>query len=171
VDYIQWELERQRQALEALLLGTATTWGADETPAGRRSAPRSAATENDLAERLLDSARSGGVPSAAVRGSLPETAEETVRRVYEAGGTGPFLHGRMGRADQAVHMNRTSLTNQDMLPQMSYVGGTAAGEGENWWISSGAPVAPALSAAGSAGTLSRVIQRDARRYDGGFPLY
>lgn len=142
VDYIREELLRQRQAWSALLRSGQQT--------EKEEPPRSAGAAAEEALLPVEAAGSGRPDGLVPAVSAPAAWAEPESRRKK---TPP-------RRSRGAAEERTS-TAADM--------GTAA---------PGAGVHPALRAlrpetAGEAGVkeLSRIIQRDSRRYDGGFTLY
>ena len=159
MNYVQEELLRQERVLTVLLSGQRTarreeappeqaeadpgSTAARETDAPLRAAARAGTQRaGDQAASRADPAEADGTPEGGTAGGSP--GRETLARR-----TG----GRAGRGTPAAAWGSG-------IPQPGVPGrrGTASG---------GFPEAGGVSAE----ALSQAIQRDARRYDGGFTLY
>ena len=229
MDYPGWELERQRRALRALLLGGGEGRENGEAleesqrrPEEREAAGKPAAGRDGRSAREEDAAGPGNESvregRAAVRRASRDRREEGAGvRVLEAGAgileraaggpaplrglargeeTAPRAEGSAapgeaeaagpeggGPAEEAAERLRPRAR-----PAQSPGGGTSAGinaavmgpaRGGTAWVSErrarsgpwGEAASAALRAEDEAAALSRAVQRDARRYDGGFTIY
>lgn len=156
VDYIQWELLRQREQFQRLLSG-----GPAENPE-------------------QESLRENAVPrteTAADAVSPGKAAEETaLRRTNPAdGGVDGTEAGAGPAADRSGTRRRAGTVSGSTSEARSAGSGTAP---DGWGGVSGGGVLAVLpggetpaEALASARTVSRCAERDARRYDGGYPLY
>ena len=143
MDYIREELLRQRRAWSALLRS------GQQTEKEEQPAPAGAGAEQLLPVEAAESGRS------TAEFALAEPAPTAVPN-------------RGARQKNAPRRSRTSAAE-------AAAGATAANGGAG---AAGMSVHPAMQALrpesrGEAGVkeLSRIIQRDSRRYDGGFTLY
>ena len=143
MDYIREELLRQRRAWSALLRS------GQQTEKEEQPAPAGAGAEQLLPMEAAESGR------RTAEFALAEPAPTAVPSRGARQKTAP-RRSRVSAADAAVEVT-----------------GRGAGGG-----AAGVPVYPAMQALrpesrGEAGVkeLSRIIQRDSRRYDGGFTLY
>ena len=182
MEYIREMLLRQRTALARLMLG-----GAAEEPSETASAPAA-----DRQEAAAPAARgtgrlevtSGGrearrksfAAAGADRQAVPASAGETLRPALarkraERQYTAAF--GPAGAGETADSAGRWNPMRED--GRLSGGGGTAAPGGdeaeETLYLLPGRWNSGAAGMMESARALSRTVQRDARRYDGGFPLY
>ena len=177
MDYIRQELLRQRAALARLLLGK----NAEESADGRTGASQAAGAGREEAgswsgeaapeavwgglsralraaggKRLADSAAEGGAPSGI---GSPQDGYETVAAGWDeeenAGET--LKSGRRAAGDE-----RAPAAAGKRRPTVGNAGGAA-------WLETLAEEETGERSGERA--LSRLIQRDARRYDGGFSLY
>lgn len=235
MDYLGWELERQRSALAALLLGGREAWDRDplrdearrsgagmpELYAGSPEAPPGAWEAVRATRRDRENGVSG-IPETplsaweAVLGretGIPASSEEDAW-IRLSGGTGAQVklpRPSVGyEARQTIRRARADLTAE--VPNLSAGGGEdgvgnradSSGPGSGRSRAAGysghlcgirlgggraaeTPGRDAPAAAGtapwagwgaaapraedSAKTLSRAVQRDARRYDGGFNIF
>ena len=142
MDYIREELLRQRQAWSALLRS------GQQTETEERTQPAVGEAENPL---WADAAEGGRFTASGGAETLP-----------------PAANGPGGRQRSAAARRRAAAGKTAAVPAGGSVSGNAAG----------LPVYPAMQALrpempGEQGVkeLSRIIQRDSRRYDGGFTLY
>lgn len=184
MDYIREELLRQRKALAQLLLGAPKEETDREEGSSREISRREEMSPAELevlaasfaAERTLAEKGAPGFGAAfdeARRGMqdvLWEEAEEAARRSHRE--RGEYLRrGTMFPEEERVLAARreASLTwDAVMRRPEAWLGESGTEErlplaAETVWAGSGAP--------SEAEKLSRVFQRDARRYDGGFTLY
>lgn len=150
MNYIQEELLRQRNALAALMSGTT----AEETEAQERSGPDRAERKDGkkaAADRAAEGVmgRAGGTGAEAVTAS-GEAVEEEASVLKEAAAD---------RRDAELHASTPKRSG----------GWTALQRMESWRTGSG--TAAADRTAMDLRAVSRGIQRDARRYDGGFSAY
>lgn len=221
MDYLEWELERQRRALRALLLGGAERRedGPEEEirrrPAELETAGRDAAGRGMIRREAPAGPGGGEAVRRASRDrprrerGAPESPEGAERRVPEAGAL--ELAAAEGPADPRGGERETPPLPKAARPaapreaawreetgETSWKawGGerTAPGGGGGAMAESGAvpPAAgggaripetgrrgapwersasAALQAEDAARALSQAVQRDARRYDGGFTIY
>lgn len=147
MDYMGELLRRQRAALTALLLGgeTAETGLADDGTAAeleRVAVARTAETEQDPAR------------SAGTEGTVPAVREYRAQQQE----TGTAVSGRTRR--ELLERDTAGEWGTVWPPDSGFTGW------DSRWPAGG-------SAAGETGVreVSRAIQRDARRYDGGFSIY
>lgn len=194
MDYIQEELRRQREALAGLLLGGAPRRDRDgggndgvpaaslKVPGGRSGAVTAGAGADPEPERTAD--RTAGAPAALSAGS--------------GGRTGPGVPGTFplpaGRPRAEKELSRGGGQAAPAVYGLREYGGPAGGA-SSALASDGLTALGPLEIQRSAGdavsertvtefvpaerggyrveaeSLSRAIQRDARRYDGGFSLY
>lgn len=178
MDYIREELLRQQRALAALMAGGETL----ETEAALGAASDVNSVETGTGAAAAWSGRGRGASPAAPeytangpggetgRAPVADTAaEETAgpERSEEAGVSG---RRRAGSGGLWAGGGQTGLPPQD-----AWGGGTAGAPGAftaeaaALWEAAGVPAGG--GAASSARELSLAVQRDARRYDGGFSLY
>lgn len=182
MEYIREMLLRQRTALARLMLG-----GAAEEPSETASAPAA-----DRQEAAAPAARgtgrlevtSGGrearrksfAAAGADRQAVPASAGETLRPALarkraERQYTAAF--GPAGAGETADSAGRGNPMRED--GRLSGGGGAAIPGGdeaeETLYLLPGRWNSGAAGMMESARALSRTVQRDARRYDGGFPLY
>ena len=147
MDYMGELLQRQRAALTALLLG------------------------GETAETGLTDDRTAAEPEYVGAGRAVETEQDSVRSA-EAEETAPAAgkyraqERETGTADSG--RSRRELVTRDAAGEWGTVWPPDSGF-TGWggtWLTGG-------SAVGETGVreVSRAIQRDARRYDGGYPLY
>ena len=230
MDYLKWELERQRRALRALLPGGGEGRDGESAQAGKRPYPAEPETAWERAAGRAGQSAGGhgtagfgaGEGWEAVRRASrdrlpresvsPEAAESAWERVlsaeagdsgWEPAGAAPWAAAReesaaraegpaglrepaapwaegMGRADTLAGKARAGESSAP-----SSGGGETAGisafaarqpeSGTAWAPDRSGPWARSASAAlqaeDGARALSRAVQRDARRYDGGFHIY
>lgn len=143
MDYIQDMLLRQRQALAVLLLGGET---ADGQEPGAQPPQETAAAERERTARGLDMHR--GQDAA-------ETGAASGRQA-EPAGTGAVRRGRGETAAQGRVQFGLRKDGQEAGPVHVWTGPAGAENAET---------------AAEARAVSRAVQRDARRYDGGFSIY
>lgn len=156
VDYIQWELLRQREQLRRLLSG-----GPAENPE-RESLQENAVPRTEMAADAV---------------SPGKAAEEAARlRTAPADGGGDGTEAGAGPAADRSGTRRRAGTVSGIVSGTQAAGSGTAPDG--WGGVSGGGVLAVLpggetpaEALASARTVSRCAERDARRYDGGYPLY
>ena len=206
MDYAGWELERQRAALEALLLGETEEESSLRSPGGGRQEQgaawagggrqagtlRTPAAEGEAAGlTAVRRAEGGGFSHRTESGTggggtgapPTETAEnETARNVAAKNGTAEKGTAESGtETGQAVLLRLEEFGPETPGDVRFFAAGlrSSAGprEAEEQWLS---PVLRAeegrLSGGGAAEreaarAISLAVQRDARRYDGGFTIY
>lgn len=182
MEYIREMLLRQRTALARLMLG-----GAAEEPSETASAPaadrQEAAAPAERGTGRLE-VTSGGrearrksfAAAGADRQAVPASAGETLRPALarkraERQYTAAF--GPAGAGETADSAGRGNPMRED--GRLSGGGGAAIPGGdeaeETLYLLPGRWNSGAAGMMESARALSRTVQRDARRYDGGFPLY
>ena len=182
MEYIREMLLRQRTALARLMLG-----GAAEEPSETASAPaadrQEAAAPAERGTGRLE-VTSGGrearrksfAAAGADRQAVPASAGETLRPALarkraERQYTAAF--GPAGAGETANSAGRGNPMRED--GHLSGGGGAAIPGGdeaeETLYFLPGRWNSGAAGMMESARALSRTVQRDARRYDGGFPLY
>lgn len=233
MDYLGWELERQRRALRALLLGTAAdreekddSEGERRLPEGPETAGKSAAGRAGESSGRGDAAGPGDEEAReAVRKASRDrrgeengafiALEDAWERALEAGArdlereaAGGPLSLRAPAGEETIPRKerpaapkeetwtegaeRTeesagALRLRGRSSQGTGGGGTAGfnaavmrpGETGSVWVLGenrrsgpwGEAASAALRAEDEAAALSRAVQRDARRYDGGFTIY
>lgn len=147
MDYMGELLRRQRDALTALLLGGGTAETRAEDDGTIAEPERSAAART--VEMEQDPVRSAG-------------AEETAPAAEK------YRTGQQETGTAASQTTRRELVTRDAAGEWGTVWSPDSGFtgwGETWPTGS--------SAVGESGVreVSRAIQRDARRYDGGFSIY
>lgn len=160
MDYVREELLRQQKLLATLMSGGAKT---EENPEGEPE--QTPGTEESLWEA------SSGTRAFAegTGGTGPETAALRVRMSQPG----------QGERDPAADGDASS---EREFPRETSAGGIGAAEPDRWsGIRTGMPdpddwgwtsVVRRSAAGGTdAQAVSRAIQRDARRYDGGFTIY
>ena len=165
MDYIRQELLRQQAALARLLLGGA----AEETVS------RTGWAEKTGGETRLFS---GGYSAADTWSGAPQAAEATDGQAsvqghmadgeaagaeFEWAGGEPPMDGLPAGATEALAENRRRAAGGKGLLAAGGNRWPLAGSGGTAWTETGER--------SGAEALSRLIQRDARRYDGGFSLY
>ena len=182
MEYIREMLLRQRTALARLMLG-----GAAEEPSETASAPaadrqeaaapaergtgRLEVTSGGREARRKSSAAAGAdrqaVPASAGETLRPALARKRAERQYTA------AFGPAGAGETADSAGRGNPMRED--GRLSGGGGAAIPGGdeaeETLYLLPGRWNSGAAGMMESARALSRTVQRDARRYDGGFPLY
>ncbi len=182
MEYIREMLLRQRTALARLMLG-----GAAEEPSETASAPaadrqeaaapaargtgRLEVTSGGREARRKSSAAAGAdrqaVPASAGETLRPALARKRAERQYTA------AFGPAGAGETANSAGRGNPMRED--GHLSGGGGAAIPGGdeaeETLYLLPGRWNSGAAGMMESARALSRTVQRDARRYDGGFPLY
>lgn len=201
MDYLGWELARQRAALWALLGGGDTEEEAGPSARGGGGAETGAASRQRAPEEARRTPRFGtggaAVPSEPSGGrnafeTVWETEEESgmeARLAAEAAGgrraegdfaaggaawkPGPTSEGRTGGGEAA---GDTFAAPGRGGTGTARPGGGApaetAGQGGRRVLPwEGGRESAALRAEAEARALSRAVQRDARRYDGGFTIY
>lgn len=206
MDYAGWELERQRAALEALLLGETEEESSLRSPGGGRQEQgaawagggrqagtlRTPAAEGEAAGLTAVRRAEGGWfflrtesgTGGGGTGAPPtETAEnETARNVAAKNGTAEKGTAESGtETGQAVLLRPEEFGPETPGDVRFFAAGlrSSAGprEAGEQWLS---PVLRAeegrLSGGGeaereAARAISLAVQRDARRYDGGFTIY
>ena len=182
MEYIREMLLRQRTALARLMLG-----GAAEEPSETASAPaadrQEAAAPAERGTGRLE-VTSGGrearrksfAAAGADRQAVPASAGETLRPALarkraERQYTAAF--GPAGAGETADSAGRGNPMRED--GRLSGGGGAAIPGGdeaeETLYLLPGRWNSGAAGMMESAKALSRTVQRDASRYDGGFPLY
>lgn len=197
MDYIQEELRRQREALAGLLLGGAPRrdrdgGGNDGVPAaslkvpGGRSGAGTAGTVPAPEEEQPGYPAAGAVPAAESGEAMASGGPGGVRpRAEGPGGTAEGLPRGAAPAPLADGWRRNGyfiFPEEAAWPALGRCG-TAAEIPGSPAARRGPEDAPRErtvteyvypaggGSAGEAESLSRAIQRDARRYDGGFSLY
>lgn len=226
MDYLKWELERQRRALRALLLGGAER-REEEDPEGetRRRPAETGTARRDAAGRDGETVR--GEAPADAGGEEARGAVRRASRDRPRGEDGALKtpEGAWRRALAAETLEREALEREALeraaavrggdraerpLPETARpaapgetaarpeeaprrtrggerqggagrfgTGPSAGGPGESGpaWTPEeqagpwGERTSAALQAEDGARALSRAVQRDARRYDGGFTIY
>ena len=183
MEYIREMLLRQRAALGRLMLGGGSTEepeAAATSPAPERKSPaapdpwetgRAAAGTGGREARRKSFAATGAdrqaVPASAGETLRPALARKRAERQYTA------AFGPAGAGETADSAGRWNPMRED--GRLSGGGGTAAPGGdeaeETLYLLPGRWNSGAAGMMESARALSRTVQRDARRYDGGFPLY
>ena len=182
MEYIREMLLRQRTALARLMLG-----GAAEEPSETASAPaadrqeaaapaargtgRLEVTSGGREARRKSSAAAGAdrqaVPASAGETLRPALARKRAERQYTA------AFGPAGAGETANSAGRGNPMRED--GHLAGGGGAAIPGGdeaeETLYLLPGRWNSGAAGMMESARALSRTVQRDARRYDGGFPLY
>lgn len=182
MEYIREMLLRQRTALARLMLG-----GAAEEPSETASAPaadrQEAAAPAERGTGRLEVTSGGrearrksfaaaGADRQAVHASAGETLRPALaRKRAERQYTAAF--GPAGAGETADSAGRGNPMRED--GRLSGGGGAAIPGGdeaeETLYLLPGRWNSGAAGMMESARALSRTVQRDARRYDGGFPLY
>ena len=182
MEYIREMLLRQRTALARLMLG-----GAAEEPSETASAPaadrQEAAAPAERGTGRLEVTSGGrearrksfaaaGADRQAVHASAGETLRPALaRKRAERQYTAAF--GPAGAGETADSAGRGNPMRED--GHLSGGGGAAIPGGdeaeETLYLLPGRWNSGAAGMMESARALSRTVQRDARRYDGGFPLY
>lgn len=182
MEYIREMLLRQRTALARLMLG-----GAAEEPSETASAPaadrQEAAAPAERGTGRLEVTSGGrearrksfaaaGADRQAVHASAGETLRPALaRKRAERQYTAAF--GPAGAGETANSAGRGNPMRED--GHLSGGGGAAIPGGdeaeETLYLLPGRWNSGAAGMMESARALSRTVQRDARRYDGGFPLY
>ena len=182
MEYIREMLLRQRTALARLMLG-----GASEEPSETASAPaadrQEAAAPAERGTGRLEVTSGGrearrksfaaaGADRQAVHASAGETLRPALaRKRAERQYTAAF--GPAGAGETADSAGRGNPMRED--GRLSGGGGAAIPGGdeaeETLYLLPGRWNSGAAGMMESARALSRTVQRDARRYDGGFPLY
>lgn len=182
MEYIREMLLRQRAALGRLMLG-----GAAEEPSETASAPaadrQEAAAPAERGTGRLEVTSGGrearrksfaaaGADRQAVHASAGETLRPALaRKRAERQYTAAF--GPAGAGETADSAGRGNPMRED--GRLSGGGGAAIPGGdeaeETLYLLPGRWNSGAAGMMESARALSRTVQRDARRYDGGFPLY
>lgn len=182
MEYIREMLLRQRTALARLMLG-----GAAEEPSETASAPaadrQEAAAPAERGTGRLEVTSGGrearrksfaaaGADRQAVHASAGETLRSALaRKRAERQYTAAF--GPAGAGETADSAGRGNPMRED--GRLSGGGGAAIPGGdeaeETLYLLPGRWNSGAAGMMESARALSRTVQRDARRYDGGFPLY
>ena len=182
MEYIREMLLRQRTALARLMLG-----GAAEEPSETASAPaadrQEAAAPAERGTGRLEVTSGGrearrksfaaaGADRQAVHASAGETLRPALaRKRAERQYTAAF--GPAGAGETANSAGRGNPMRED--GRLSGGGGAAIPGGdeaeETLYLLPGRWNSGAAGMMESARALSRTVQRDARRYDGGFPLY
>lgn len=178
MDYIQEELLRQQRALAALMTGRDRP--EPEWPESAIAPPPAAEDEREAPAGRPDPAGAGTV----LRGPGKETPAWAVRAASvlgEGSGVGPEAGTaaaemrRMAAARGLRRRNGGLLEKKDGGREIRAAeSGGAAGHADGWPSRGNLPwetAAPAGEGTADARALSRAIQRDARRYDGGFSLY
>lgn len=186
MDYVRQELLHQGAVLAALLGGgkedgrqeRAERRDAEEADAGGGPELWRAATETFPAgrtvERRSDALAAGGTAAGAGerRPSPASAAEETAgagrRRRAPAGEDRTGDGGRLA-APAAVkgRFGGPAGVSETEFPEFAWTGGAVPG-GVRWWMGTGGGRS---AAAAEARAVSRAVERDARRYDGGFSIY
>ena len=147
MDYMGELLRRQRDALTALLLGGGTAEKRDsEVGTGAEPERMAAVRTMETEEGLARSAGAEGTVSAAGKYRVQERE------------TGTAVPGQTRRA--LLPRDAAGAWGTAWSPDGSFT------DGDSRWMAGG-------SAVGESGVreVSRAIQRDARRYDGGFSIY
>lgn len=193
MNFIEEELRRQAAAFAALLgggtdreKGTAEkdtdrgrmqeTEGAGDGTLRRCSAAQTLKWDStgEMAEwnRMLRRRSTQSFRQAANSLGLTETElEATATERTQTERTGPERTGarRMSRDENRASAGRTEAGgNADTIRRMGRIAGNGGTE-RNFRDS--AETVSVVDGGMSAGELSRTFQRDARRYDGGYPLY
>ena len=183
MEYIREMLLRQQAALGRLMLGGGSTEepeAAAASPAPERMSPaapapwetgRTAAGTGGREARRKSFAAAGAdrqaVPASAGETLRPALARKRAERQYTA------AFGPAGAGETADSAGRGNPMRED--GRLSGGGGAAIPGGdeteETLYLLSGRWNSGAAGMMESARALSRTVQRDARRYDGGFPLY
>jgi hypothetical protein len=192
LDYIQEELTRQRQALAALMLG-----GSQETreTSNRASTSESAGIEETLAAilaaaatgdltdgtALLDGGAIATLAAQRVQEKLAGSAEPSETAALQS--SAETMTDRAAATEErtaAAAMRNTAAERRETIRAGAVSRrqtGTAAPRA-NVQTAGNEDVAAVWAAAGGgsrSGTdvreVSRAVQRDARRYDGGFSIY
>lgn len=211
MDYVGWELERQRAALAALLLGETEEesslrspgggrqgQGADWAGGGRQAGTlRTPAAEGEAAGLTAVRREEGGwfflrTESGTGSGGTGAPPTETAENETARNGTARNVAAKNGTAEKGTAESGTE-TGQAVLLRPEEFGPETPGDvrffaaglrssagpreaGEQWL----SPVLRAeegrLSGGGeaereAARAISLAVQRDARRYDGGFTIY
>lgn len=189
MDYIQEEFRRQREALAGLLLGRGPAAGGDsegsEPPVKRADmpvdAPRASAPERARVLPPAERGDEGGEAHPAWDWGLASPSPLRSRsQAEEAGEAAEFQWGEALAAENR-RQEKDTPAEETSPPGLA---------GTGWAAEAGSPAAggPLSGAAwertvtefiqaesggpgAGAEALSRVFQRDARRYDGGFSLY
>ena len=183
MEYIREMLLRQRTALARLMLGAGgrDTAEASSAPAhaGETDLPESGAGRRTAASGGRENARRAGgqqaVTAAAAMGG-PPSAGETLRRALARKSAArraaaPFGLTGVGGIVRSGRSRRG--TGSDAADRSSGAGaaGPAGEEAESAVLTAEFRRPVEAGAGESARALSRAVQRDARRYDGGFRLY
>jgi hypothetical protein len=192
LDYIQEELSRQRRALVALMVGGS---GETQISSSEASASKSAEGRETLAA-ILAAAVAGDLTDRTVLldgGAVAELAAQRVREKL-AGSTEPSgTAASQSETEAATDSVATATEESDVAAAMRNTAAERRGTVRAGAVSrrqtgaatlrtnaqtAGGDVAAVWAAAGSVsrnGTdvreVSRAVQRDARRYDGGFSIY
>lgn len=163
MDYVQEELLRQQVLLSALMNGVS----GKEREDAPLQAERAAAVESALQKISAGTGLWGG----SGQGDGPETKALRVR--MSDGETDPEENRTAGRRTTGTVAGRTGSLSRRETGSGSVgrvgsgpTGGTGTGRGR--WVSVSRQTA---GKSADPQTVSRAIQRDARRYDGGFTIY
>jgi hypothetical protein len=178
LDYIQEELLRQRRVLAALMTGgdedtreAANAAGTAEPTSGRESL--TAVLEAVMAGTWED----GTVDGGTVAEVAAQSVREKLARTAELPGTAVSQSPAETRESSGASAARnTAVEQRETIPVSRRQGGAAP-----LWADAqmtGGGDAAAVWAAAGGGTqrgadvreMSRAVQRDARRYDGGFSI-
>lgn len=181
MNYVERELRRQAEAFAALMSGGKRERDAEETKQGRGEAAAEVGGGGGLHARFTAG------EAALGRGARGET-EPGSRAPWRRGEDGLWQAAEApGQTETAAAVSawRGPMETERFGPWAGVFSGTRHGSG-------GAPAlretegafrvgVPGLAASAgtvlevdgglSAGELSQAVQRDARRYDGGYPLY
>ena len=182
MEYSREMLLRQRTALGRLMLGG----GSAEEPKAAAASPATERTSPAAPAPWETDGTASGTGGWEIRGNSfagagvdrqtgPTSAGETLRLVLarkraEWQYTAAF--GPAGTGETADSAGRRNPMTED--GGLSDGGGTATPGGEaeeTFYLLPGRRDSGAAGMMESARALSRTVQRDARRYDGGFPLY
>ena len=178
MEYIREELLRQQAALGRLLLGAPAP--EEETAPGREAPARDGAPGGAASPGAGE--RPETAPAARTAAASPRARAGHGGDVPGAEGPerdGPGFGEAWGEAPPPT-AGRGAGEDRQPLPAASGWGwAPPAGRGPDWTGAPGEGAAvlvtevarPAPREGGGARELSRVFQRDARRYDGGFRLY
>jgi len=145
VDYIQEMLLRQKEMLSVLMLG------------GKNSGEDDAEILVEASEKRMDS---GERTVKTAPGKVYQNPQhDSLKR---AGETGQMKQVMSGYANRYL-----AAENEKQIQMAASVAANAAGRGWNAVLEAG----EAQSQSANTKEMSRAIQRDARRYDGGFSIY